>query len=216
MVGEALAYETACDRRLRVRSGDMKPRSICVFCGSAAGRLPAYARTADALGRILAERSIELVYGGGNVGLMGILADSALSAGGRVTGVIPRGLADRELAHHGVSELHVVDSMHARKALMAARADAFIALPGGIGTFEELFEMLTWNQLRLHAKPCGLLDTEGYWQPLLAMLDHAVGEGFLKSHHRNGLLVAHEPETLLAQFAAWEPPRTRPRAALRD
>ncbi|MFT4570500.1 MAG: hypothetical protein ACI8TX_000521 [Hyphomicrobiaceae bacterium] len=183
----------------------MKFESVCVFCGSNFGADPAYLQGARALGSLLAERGIELVYGGGNVGLMGAVADVVMQSGGHVTGVIPRGLADRELAHHGISELHIVDTMHERKALMAERSQAFIALPGGMGTFEELLEMLTWNQLGIHAKPCGLLNIASYWEPLLTMLDHAVEQEFYKAKYRASALVAREPETLLARMGQWVP-----------
>lgn len=172
-------------------------KAICVFCGSAAGSRPEYAEAAADFAAALADRGYGLVYGGGNVGLMGVVADAALSRGVRVIGVIPRALADKELAHYGIDDLRVVDSMHSRKALMADLADAFVALPGGIGTFEEFFEMLTWGQLGLHAKPCALLDVGGYYDDLLALLDRSVREGFLKPKHRSRVLVAREPALLL-------------------
>jgi uncharacterized protein (TIGR00730 family) len=181
-------------------------RSVCVFCGSSAGRLPEYAAAARELGQLLAKRNLRLVYGGGNVGLMGILADAALAAGGQVIGVIPRHLMDKELGHIDCTELVIVGSMHERKAQMADLADAFVALPGGIGTFEELFEILTWGQLGLHAKPCGILDVAGYYQPLLALLDRATSEGFLRSEHRGLLLTETDPAALLAALAAAKPP----------
>ncbi len=158
--------------------------AVCVFCGSRAGARPEYLELAAALGRDLAARSLDLVYGGASVGLMGRMADAALAAGGRVIGVIPRALVDRELAHPRLSELHVVDTLHERKALMAARADAFIALPGGVGTLDELFEIVTWRVLALHHKPIGLLDPGAYFAPLEALLDHMVREGFLEAQHR--------------------------------
>jgi hypothetical protein len=149
---------------------------------------------------------LRLVYGGGNIGLMGILADAALSSGGQVIGVIPRHLMDKELGLIDCTELVIVGSMHERKARMADLADTFIALPGGIGTFEELFEILTWGQLGLHAKPCGILDVAGYYQPLLALLDRATGEGFLRSEHRGLLLTETDPAALLAALTAAKPP----------
>jgi uncharacterized protein (TIGR00730 family) len=176
-------------------------RRVCVYAGARSGRREVYAQAARALGRMLAQRGIELVYGGGGRGLMGALADAALGAGGRVVGVIPGHLVEREAAHRGLTELLVVGSMHERKAEMAARAQAFIALPGGSGTLEELVEMFTWAQLGLHRKPIGLLDVEGYYRHLLAFLDHAVAEGLLAREHREWLSVAHEPAALLAELA---------------
>jgi uncharacterized protein (TIGR00730 family) len=174
-----------------------KVRSVCVFCGSAAGNAPEYAESARRLGRALAARKLELIYGAGDVGLMGVLADAVLAAGGRVVGVIPQGLVERELAHQGLSELHVVRTMHERKALMADRAGAFLALPGGFGTADELFEILTWAQLGIHTRPVGLLNVKGYFDPLLAWLDRAVQEGFVRDRHRGLLLVGDDPEALL-------------------
>jgi uncharacterized protein (TIGR00730 family) len=179
---------------------------VCVFCGSSPGARPAYADAAVRLGRALAANGVGLVYGGAQVGLMGIVADSALAAGGSVVGVIPRALEELELAHRGLTELHVVGSMHERKALMAELADGFIALPGGIGTLEELFEVMTWAQLGMHRKPCGLLDVDGYFAGLLAFLDHMADERFLRPVHRAMLLVESEPERLLAGFRAYQPP----------
>jgi uncharacterized protein (TIGR00730 family) len=179
--------------------------ALCVFCGSSVGARASYAVAAEALAEELARRGIGLVYGGGNIGLMSVLADAALSHGVRVTGVIPRGLADKELAHHGVDELRVVDSMHARKALMADLSDGFIALPGGIGTFEEWFEVLTWTQLGIHRKPCGLLDVDGYYSDLLALLDRSVAEGFLKPRHRDSVKVAPTAAALLDALESWQP-----------
>jgi uncharacterized protein (TIGR00730 family) len=161
-----------------------------VFCGSRSGRNEAHAEAARTLGRELAERKIELVYGAGSTGLMGILADSTLEAGGRVTGVIPQSLATRELMHRGLTTTHVVADMHARKATMAQLSDAFIALPGGYGTLEELFEVTAWAQLGFHAKPVGLLNSGGFFDPLIAFLDHTVGQGFLRADHRRLVLVA--------------------------
>src|SRR4051812_40716759 len=171
--------------------------SICVFCGSSPGLRPEYAIAAAMLGRLLAEQSIRLIYGAGNVGLMGVLADAALAAGGQVIGVIPQGLVDRELAHQGLTELRIVTSMHERKALMAELSGAFIALPGGLGTYEELCEVLTWAQLGIHHKPCGCLNVLGYFDPLIQMLDHAVAEGFLSPENRRLLLMDDDVENLL-------------------
>ena len=179
--------------------------SLCVFCGSAHGARPSYTRAAEDLADELARRGTRLVYGGGNVGLMGVIADAALSRGVHVTGVIPQGLADKELAHHGVSDLRIVDSMHARKALMAELSDGFVAMPGGIGTFEEWFEMLTWGQLGIHRKPCALLDVDGYYGDLLALLDRSVVEGFLKPKHRAKVLVANDAAALLDTMEGWQP-----------
>jgi uncharacterized protein (TIGR00730 family) len=181
-------------------------RRLCVFCGSSTGNDPRHADAARATGRALAARGIGIVYGGGSVGLMGALADAALAAGGEVVGVIPRALQLRELAHARLSELHVVRSMHERKALMARLADGFVALPGGMGTLEELAEVLTWAQLGLHARPCGLLDVAGYWQPLVTFFDRAVAEGFLRPEHRRLMIVAGDVDTLLDRFASWSPP----------
>jgi uncharacterized protein (TIGR00730 family) len=161
---------------------------------------------ARATGRTLARRGIGVVYGGGSVGLMGALADATLAAGGEVIGVIPRALQLRELAHGGLTALHVVGSMHERKARMAELSEGFVALPGGIGTLEELAEIVTWAQLGLHRRPCGLLDVGGYWQPLVALLDHAVEEGFVRPEHRGLVVVARDADELLDRFAAWQPP----------
>ena len=177
-------------------------RRICVFCGASPGRSPGYLELAASVGAGLASRGIGVVYGGGRVGMMGAVADAALAAGGEVIGVIPRRLVDRELAHRGLTELHIVETLHERKAMMAALADGFIALPGGLGTLEELAEVASWAQLGLHAKPIGLLGPDGYWDALIAWLDHAVAEGFVTPGHRD--LVAADPdlETLLARFGA--------------
>ena len=184
-------------------------RSICVFCGASSGNDPRYATAATAIGEGLARRGIQLVYGGGRLGLMGAVADGALAAGGRVVGVIPRGLVDRELAHTGVSELRVVETLHERKAVMGELSDAFIALPGGLGTLEELAEVLSWAQLDLHTKPIGLLDVGGYFAPFEAFLDHAVAEGFIAERHRRLLLVDDDLDRLLAAFAEWRAPAGR-------
>jgi uncharacterized protein (TIGR00730 family) len=172
-------------------------KRICVFCGSAVGNQPVYREVAVAMGSLLARRGIGLVYGGGHVGLMGVVADACLAAGGEVIGVIPQALADREIAHARLTELHVVDSMHTRKALMADLSDAFIAMPGGVGTFEEFFEAVTWTQLGLHKKPCGLLNAGAFYTPLAAFIDQAVSEGFIKPVHRAFIVVDDNPERLL-------------------
>lgn len=179
-------------------------RRVCVFCGSSPGVRPAYLEAARALGRAIARRGLGLVYGGASVGLMGAVADAALAEGGEVIGVLPRSLREREIAHLGLSELHVVDSMHTRKAMMAERADAFVALPGGLGTLEELFEVLTWRLLGLHRKPAGVLDVEGYYAPLVAFLDHSIDEGFLRRDHLR-LEVARDADALLDALAASPP-----------
>ncbi|KAB1442450.1 TIGR00730 family Rossman fold protein [Pseudodesulfovibrio senegalensis] len=180
---------------------------VCVFCGSNPGNSPEYAEAARQLGTTLAERGLGVVYGGSSVGLMGRVADAALAAGGEVVGVIPEKLRAKEIFHKGLTKLHVVDSMHERKALMAKLSDAFIALPGGIGTFEEFFEVLTWNQLGYHAKPCGLLNVNGYYEQLTAFLDNVVQQGFLVQEHRNMVLASHSPAELLDQFLTYTPPQ---------
>ena len=181
-------------------------KRVCVYCGSSLGNQKIYREMAEAMGALLARRGIGLVYGGGNVGLMGVVADAALAAGGEVIGVIPRALADREIAHAGVSNLRVVDSMHTRKALMAELSDAFIAMPGGVGTFEEFFEAVTWTQLGVHRKPCGLLNVGGFYAPLAAFIDQAVTEGFIKPIHRAMIVVDDDPERLLNSLASMELP----------
>jgi hypothetical protein len=181
-------------------------RRVCVFCGSSPGRDPRYAEAAGALARGLAARGIGVVFGGGSIGLMGVLADRALAAGVEVIGVIPHGLAARELAHRGVADMRVVPTMHARKALMAELADGFVALPGGIGTFEELLEIATWGQLGIHRKPIGVLNVAGYYDPLVALLDHAVAEGFVTAQNRRLVTVDSSPERLLDRMAAHEAP----------
>jgi uncharacterized protein (TIGR00730 family) len=180
-------------------------RSVCVFSGSSPGARPSYAETATALGREVAARGMRLVYGGASVGLMGAVADAALAAGGEVVGVIPQHLVDREVAHDGLTELRVTGSMHERKALMADLADGFVALPGGLGTLEELAEILTWSQLGLQSKPCGLLDVESFFDPLLAFLDHTVAERFVSTEHRALVLAADRPDALLDLLSAWQP-----------
>jgi uncharacterized protein (TIGR00730 family) len=181
-------------------------RRVCVYCGSCEGARPAYRSAAEDLARRLAREGIGLVYGGASVGLMGAVADAALAEGGEVIGVMPRSLVDREIAHPGV-DVRVVATMHERKALMADLSDAFVALPGGSGTLDELFESFTWGQLGMHSKPCALLDVDGYWSGLTSFLDHATAEGFLREGHRRMLLHARDPEDLLAAFAAYEAPR---------
>lgn len=173
------------------------PLRICVFCGSSPGHDPRYAALADDVGALLARRGLGLVYGGGKVGLMGRLADAALAAGGEVIGVIPERLVEREVAHQGLSTLHVVGSMHERKAQMARLSAAFLALPGGLGTLEELFEVWSWAQLGYHGKPCGLLDVNGYFAPLAAFLDRAVEEGFLQPRHRAVLHMDDDPRAMI-------------------
>jgi uncharacterized protein (TIGR00730 family) len=184
-------------------------RRLCVFCGSAQGRRGAYGEAARALAAELCRRQLGLVYGGGSVGLMGILAEAVLAGGGEVIGVIPGPLATPELAHPTLTELRVVGSMHERKATMAALADGFVALPGGLGTIEELLEILTWAQLGIHAKPVGLLNADGYWDRLVDMLAHAVQEGFVRPPDARLLLVSDSAADLLDRFAAWQPPPAR-------
>jgi uncharacterized protein (TIGR00730 family) len=184
---------------------------VCVFCGSSPGARPAYAEAAAEMGRLLADEGVGAVYGGGQVGLMGVLADAVLEAGGEIVGVIPQALVDREIGHPGVADMRVVGSMHERKALMADLADAFVALPGGLGTLEELFEVYTWAQLGLHRKPCGLLDVEDYYANLVALIDHAVEERFIPEQHRAMLIVEQEPRALLDRLRRWEPATIEPK-----
>jgi uncharacterized protein (TIGR00730 family) len=184
-------------------------RNICVFCGSSMGARPIYRDTATRLGTLLAELEIGLVYGGAHVGLMGILADSALAAGGEVIGIIPQAMVDHEIAHTNLTRLEVVCSMHERKKRMADLSDAFIAMPGGFGTIEEFCEVLTWNQLGIHTKPCGLLNTEGYYDGLLGLFDHGVEEQFIRAPHRSSVLSSADPMELLNQLEAYEPPVIR-------
>jgi uncharacterized protein (TIGR00730 family) len=181
-------------------------RSVCVFSGSSPGANPVYAATARRLGEELAGRGIRLVYGGASVGLMGAVADAALAGGGEVVGVIPRQLVDREVAHGGLSDLRVTGSMHERKALMADLSDGFVALPGGFGTLEEFAEVLTWSQLGLQRKPCGLLNVAGFYTPLLRFLDHATAERFVRVEHRDLVLAETDPAGLLDALASWDPP----------
>lgn len=178
-------------------------KAICVFAGSCAGDEPAYRAAAVATGRTIAQRGLRLVYGGGNVGMMGALADAALQAGGEVVGIIPQRLVEREAAHHGISDLQIVDTMHQRKARMAELADAFLILPGGIGTMEEMFEVWTWGQLGYHHKPFGLLNAVGYFDPLIAFLDHAVAAKFLSASCRGMLIVDDKVEALIDRLEAW-------------
>lgn len=179
---------------------------ICVFCGSSCGARPEYAAGAKRLGELMAQRNIGLVFGGGCVGLMGVVADTVLANGGEATGVIPDGLMRREIGHRGVTRLHVVESMHQRKALMADLSDAFIALPGGYGTLEEFAEIVTWSQLGIQVKPCVLLNLEGYWDGLLNFIDHAVNEDFVRSENRGLILVGSTPEEVLDKISSWKPP----------
>ena len=181
-------------------------RRLCVYAGSNVGSAPGYAAAARALGGELARRRIGLVYGGGGIGLMGALADAVLEGGGEAIGVIPQALLDRELGHQWLTELRVVASMHERKALMAELADGFVALPGGIGTLEELIEVFTWSQLGIHAKPCGVVDAGGFYAGLAALLDHMVEEGFLHPQHRGVLLSDPDPARLLDRLGSWAPP----------
>jgi len=182
-------------------------RRICVFCGSNRGSEPAYVDAARALGSLFVEEGITLVYGGGSVGLMGEVADAVLGAGGEVIGVIPQPLWAREVGHRGLTDLRIVDTMHERKAMMADLADAFIALPGGLGTLEEIFEIWTWAQLGLHVKPLGFLDINGFYSPLMEFLDRAVQHAFLREQHRAIAIIERDPAMLLRRFETWRPPR---------
>ncbi len=176
-------------------------KAVCVYCGSNTGRGDRYAVAARALGRAIAERGVTLVYGGGGTGLMGVLADSVLAGGGQVTGIALQRLVEKEMVHAGLTELHVVESMHERKAMMARLSDAFIAAPGGYGTLDEFSEVLTWTQLGIQRKPCGLLNVDGFYDPLLGFIDHLVAEQFLKQPHRDMVVVEHDPEALLRRLA---------------
>ena len=175
---------------------------VCVFCGSSSGARPVYAEATAQLGRELAKSKIALVFGGGRVGLMGVLADSVLSTGGQAIGVMPRALVEKEIAHTSLTKLHVVESMHQRKALMADLADAFLLLPGGFGSWEEFFEVLTWLQLGIHRKPCAILNVAGYYNGLLSLADHALAEGFLRPAHHKMVIVAEHPRDALSQLAS--------------
>jgi uncharacterized protein (TIGR00730 family) len=179
---------------------------LCIFSGSSPGGHPDYVQAAEGLGRALADHAIGLVYGGAHVGLMGVVADAALDAGAEVIGVIPQALVEREIAHTGLSDLRVVGSMHERKAMMGDLSDGFIALPGGVGTLEELFEVYTWTQLGLHSKPLGLLDVRGYYGHLATFLDHAVAERFVTVEHREMLVVEERTEAMIEAFRRWRPP----------
>ena len=183
-----------------------KLKSLCVYCGSSSGRIDDYADAARALAQAMAPRGIRLVYGGAHVGIMGTVADEVLRLGGEAIGVIPESLMKKELAHQGLTELHVTPSMHARKTLMAELADGFVALPGGIGTFEEIFEVWTWAQLGFHGKPCGLLNVAGYYDGLTVFLDHAASEQFVRADQRRMLVVETDPAALLDRFASYTPP----------
>ena len=182
-------------------------KSICVFCGSSPGARPEYTAAARKLGKILADRDLTLVYGGGNVGMMGQIAHAVLEDGGHVTGVIPRAIADMEVAYTDLSDLRIVDSMHARKALMAELSDGFIALPGGLGTLEEFVEVLTWAQLGFHTKPCGLLNPCGYYNSLLSFINHTADQQFIQPAHRELILVEEDPEALLDRFETYVAPQ---------
>jgi uncharacterized protein (TIGR00730 family) len=183
----------------------MRAKSICVFCGSNEGRQDLYRSTAQSVGRQLAQSGIQVVFGGGSCGLMGAVADAALEAGGRVVGVIPKGIESREVAHRSLSELHIVRSMHDRKAMMTELSDGFLALPGGLGTLEELFEVLSWAQLGIHEKPVALLNAGGYFDPLLTFLDRSMEEGFVRPEHHALLLRGDDVEEVLAKMKAYEP-----------
>ena len=179
---------------------------VCVFCGSSKGSRPEYIDVARQIGEELARREIGLVYGGGRVGLMGAVADAALGAGGKVIGVVPDALVSEEIGHEGLTELHVVGSMHERKKLMADLSDGFVALPGGYGTLEEFLEVLSWAQLSIHAKPCALLDVAEYWKPLIAFFDRTVAEGFVRPDHRALVLTGEDPSVLLDRMKRYTPP----------
>jgi len=183
----------------------MRIKRLAVFCGSNRGDSPAFSDAADALGSLLAARNIELVFGGSHVGLMGVVADAVLAGGGSAVGVLPRFMQEKELAHTGLTALHLVDTMHERKQLMAELADGFVALPGGFGTFEEIFEAVTWGQLHLHDRPCGLLNVEGYFDSLIEFLRHSVASGFVRQSQIDALTVAPTPEELLLRFGEFQP-----------
>ncbi len=184
-------------------------KSICIYCGSSPGRLDAYGLAACALANALVSRNIKLVYGGAGIGLMGLVADQVLELGGEAIGVIPKALAHKEVAHKNLTELHVTESMHERKMLMAELSDGFIALPGGIGTLEELFEIWTWAQLGFHNKPCGLLNIEGYYDSLIGFLDHVLAEQFVKKEHHALLIVETNPDVLLDRYVNYQPPTVK-------
>jgi uncharacterized protein (TIGR00730 family) len=185
-------------------------RSLCVFCGSSPGTKPEYVQTAESLGRLLAERNIELIFGGGSVGMMGAVARATLAAGGKATGVIPRALLRKEIAQSGLSHMHVVESMHERKALMAKLSDGFVALPGGYGTLEEFFEVLTWAQLGFHHKPVALLDVAGFYAPMITLLEHMITEGFVRPNQLGLIITETNAEKLIARLENYEAPETEP------
>jgi len=187
----------------------LETKKICVFCGSSAGKRKEYTQAAENLGTEIARRNLGLVFGGGNVGLMDVLANAALKAGGEVIGVIPKDLVQLEVAHSGLSDLKVTSSMHDRKALMAELSSGFIALPGGIGTLEELFEILTWSQLGFHKKPCAILNVFGYFDPLIRFLDLAAEQGFLEPEYASMLIIDNSPVTILDRFAAYKAPNVQ-------
>ena len=190
--------------------------TVCVFCGSRSGSRPSYKAAARSMGSALARRRLRLVYGGGRVGLMGALADAALEEGGEVVGVIPKALVEREVGHMGLSKLYIVGSRHERKKLMADLSDGFVALPGGYGTLEEFLEVLSWAQLSIHEKPCGLLDVDGFWKPLSSLFDRAVAEGFAPPDHRALVLTEEDPELLLDTMSRYTPPKTEKRLGRGD
>lgn len=185
--------------------------AICVFCGSALGSLSSFTEAAEEVGEALAHRRVDLVYGGGSVGLMGVLADSVLRGGGRAIGVIPEALATKEIAHNGLTELHVVSNMHERKALMAAKATAFLTLPGGIGTFEEFFEILSWGALGIHQKPIGILNVDGYFDPLVALINHGIAQNFIRKHYLHPLFISDHLDSLLNKLLSYVPAAIAPR-----
>jgi uncharacterized protein (TIGR00730 family) len=184
-------------------------RAVCVFCGSREGSRPSYVGAARSMGATLASRGIGLVYGGGRVGLMGAVAEAVLEAGGEAVGVIPEALVSKEIGHAGLTKLHVVGSMHERKKLMSDLSDGFVTLPGGYGTLEEFFEVLSWAQLSIHEKPCAVLDVDGFYQPLSALFDEMIGEGFVQSEHRSLVLMERDPVALLDRMESYRPPGTK-------
>ncbi len=182
---------------------------ICVFCGSKTGSEPLFLEMAIRLGQVLAERGLDLVYGGASIGLMGAVADSVIAGGGKVVGVIPEAMSSKEVAHDGLTEMHVVSSMHERKSMMARLADAFVALPGGFGSFEELLEMITWAQLGIHRKPVGILNVSGYYDPLIQLFERAIEEGFIKPRNRQLFVIEREPDRLLQTLVAHRLPEVK-------
>jgi uncharacterized protein (TIGR00730 family) len=206
-----VSKEQALSQEHALPSGNALPSgkalsSVAVYCGSSPGFDPAYAQAAASLGTVLGQRGIRLIYGGGHVGLMGILADAALSAGGEVHGIITRALDAKEIGHRALTSLEVVETMHDRKAAMADKAEGFIMAPGGFGTLDEFFEVVTWTQLGIHVKPCGALDVSGFFAPLRAMIDVMTEAGFVRPDHRDMIVIDPDPATLLDRMAAWEPP----------